>query len=212
MTLVRSVCSVVAASLVLATGCGPSGDGASQATAGLYGAHYNLNIIGVPKDKSMDGGGSGHRIFVPLYGRSEIALAEGAYSVVDANGTDGYAAFTLPNPDPENDGITEYSVYARALGQPGGGSSMTPCATDPDTGDNYCSIYSAVFVREKGRSEWSNVSRELLYVYADLDGDGNVERYPLFDDALENYYWEYDNNGLKLVQMRFYEHSTDVDP
>jgi hypothetical protein len=43
-----------------------------------------------------------------------------------------------------------------------------------------------------------------LFIEADLDGDGNLEKYPLFDEALEGYFWDYDNNGLKLVQMRFY--------
>jgi hypothetical protein len=157
---------------------------------GPSGAHYNLNIIGVSKAKSSDmSGNNGHRIFVPLAGRSKIMLAQGDFQVLDANGTDGEAAFQLPNPDPENDGVTEYSVFARALGKPGGSSTTTTCATDTVTGDDYCSIYSMVLVRDKGKSSFSNVSRELLYVYADLDGDGSVERYPLFDDAMEDYCW-----------------------
>ena len=55
------------------------------------------------------------------------------------------------------------------------------------------------------------MSRELLYIYADLDGDGSVERYPIFDDALEDYFWDYDYNDLKILQLRFYEVSTDVN-
>jgi len=27
-----------------------------------------------------------------------------------------------------------------------------------------------------------------------------------------NYFWSYDNNGLKLAQLRFYEISTNVNP
>ena len=78
------------------------------------GAHYNLNIIGVPKGKTADmTGGSGRRIFVPLTGKCNIKLSEGAFQVLDANCTDNnQATFQLPNPDPENDGITEYSVWA----------------------------------------------------------------------------------------------------
>src|SRR3972149_8978415 len=84
------------------------------------GAHYNLNIIGVPKNKTADMiGGSGHRIFVPLEGNCKINLSQGDFSVLDANCTDGPSAFQLPNPDPNNDGITEYSVWTRALGKPG---------------------------------------------------------------------------------------------
>ncbi|MER2996772.1 hypothetical protein [Pontibacter populi] len=177
------------------------------------GAHYGLNIIGVPKGKSatMDGN-NGHRIFVNLDGNSKIMLAEGDdFKVLDANGTDGSAAFQLPNPDPENDGITEYSVWARALGKPGGSSTMTTCAYDPIAMEDVCSSGNVVSVRSKGKSTFTNVSRDLLYIYADLDGDGTDERYPLFDDRLEDYYWNYDNNGLKVLQLRFYDQSTNVN-
>ena len=83
------------------------------------------------------------------------------------------------------------------------------CATDA-TGETWCSVYSAVAVRDSGRSRFQNVSRELLYIYADLNGDGTVERYNLFNDALQDYYWQYDNSGLKLLQLRFYQVSTTV--
>lgn len=177
------------------------------------GSHYTLNIIGVPKDKTaaMDGN-NGSRIFVPLWGKAKINLTEGAFGVIDANGTDADgAAFSLPNPDPDADGVTEYSVYARALGTPGGSSTTTTCATDPVTGDEVCSTESMVLVRSKGKSTFTNVSRELLYVYYDLDGDGTPELIPLFDQRLEDYFWDYDNRGLKVAQLRFYDVSTDVN-
>lgn len=176
------------------------------------GAHYNLNIIGVSQDKTapMDGNNGG-RIFVPLYGKTSIGLKEGdSYQVLDANGTDkDGAAFQLPNPDPDNDGVTEYSVWARALGKPGGSSKTTTCAYDVD-GTLWCSVYSMVLVRSKGKSSFTDVSKELLYVYADLNGDGTAERYPLFDSAMQDYFWSYDNNGLKLAQLRFYDVSSTV--
>ena len=136
-------------------------------------------------------------------------LQEGDFGVIDANGTDGTARFQLPAPDADNDGVTSYSVFARALGTPGGSGSITTCLTDT-TDTDYCSIYSTVLMRERGRPKWANVSRDLLYVYADLDGDGTVERHPLFSDELHDYFWSYDNRGLKLVQLRFYEVPTDV--
>jgi hypothetical protein len=61
----------------------------------------------------------------------------------------------------------------------------------------------AMRTKGKGGNKFENVSKELLYIYADLSGDGMVERYPLFDDALQDYFWEYDNKGLKLAQFRF---------
>src|SRR5438128_1858612 len=70
------------------------------------GPHYNLNIIGVPKDKSADmTGDNGHRIFVDLGSKSGAAVTtrimlsqsfDGTFEVLDANGTDGEASFKLP--------------------------------------------------------------------------------------------------------------------
>jgi hypothetical protein len=178
---------------------------------GPSGAHYNLNIIGVANPKTTDlTGNNGGRIFVPLSGSTKIMLSQGSFQVLDANGTDGSASFQLPNPDPNNTGTTTYSVFARALGKPGGSSTQTTCATDPTTGELWCSVYSSVQVRSTGKSSFTNVSKELLYLYADINGDGTVERYNLFDSALQDYFWQYDNNNLKLLQLRFYQVPTTV--
>lgn len=186
---------------VLATGNGaPSG------------AHYNLNIIGCSKEKAADMTASdGHVIFVPLVGKVEIKLSEGEFKVLDANGTDGKAAFQLPNPDPTNSGITKYSVYVRALAKPGGKADITPYIVDPLTGDTYYSAGSVSVERVKGKSTFTNVSKELLYVYADINADGIIERTPLFGNAAYEYFWNYDNKGLKHAQLRFYEVSTNVN-
>jgi hypothetical protein len=182
---------------------------ATTGNGGPSGAHFNLNIIGVPKGKSLSGG-SGNVIFVPETGSTKIMLSEGDFAVLDKNGTDGQAAFQLPNPDPDNSGTTTYSVFARALGKPGGSSTTTTCATDVATGETYCSILSSVLVRSSGKQSFTNVSKELLYIYADVDGDGTAERYNLFNSALTDFFWQYDNNGLKLAQLRFYEVPTTV--
>jgi hypothetical protein len=180
------------------------------------GAHYNLNIIGVKNDKNVDfTGGNGHRIFVDLKGPTKIMLAEGDFAVLDANGTDGTARFQLPNPDPENTGTSQYSVFARALGKPGGKADMTTGAYEwidlngngvVDEGELYLrmSVITLPLERKSGKQSFENVTKYLLYIYVDLDGDGTAERYNLFNDALQDYFWQYDNQGLKLVQLRFY--------
>lgn len=184
-------------------------------TGALSGTHYNLNIIGVPKAKTASlTDSSGHRIFIPLEGKCKINLSMGAFQVLDGNCTDGPATLQLPNPNPENDGATIYSVWARVLGKPDRQSAVNTCATytNSETGivEDYCSIYSVISVREKGKASFADVSKQLLYVYADLDDDGEIERYPLFDSALEDYYWSYDNQGMKIMQLRFYPISTPV--
>lgn len=186
--------------------------GTAQAGNGSpSGAHFNLNIIGVSKAKtsSMDDS-QRHTIFVPLGGSCQIGLGEGDFQVLDGNCFDNRAQFQLPNPDPTNSGTTTYSVFARALGKPGGSSTTTTCATDPVDGSTVCSVTSMTLVRTKGKSSFTNVSKDLLYIYNDYDNDGDLDRVPLFGSALEDYYWQYDNNGLKLAQFRFYECATVV--
>src|SRR5919109_3427529 len=154
----RTIAVCAAAAAVTAcnggTPAGPSGSSESSravssdpeavptANGAPTGAHYNLNIIGVPKYKTADmTGDNGHRIFVPLWGSPKIMLTEGPdFLVLDANGTDGEASFQLPNPDPTNSGTTVYSVFARALGTPGGKSITTTCGTDPYDGSKVCSV------------------------------------------------------------------------
>jgi len=181
------------------------------------GPHYNLNIIGMDNPKNADfDGGNGHRIFVQLGHKNlakttRIYLFEGDFAVTDANGTDGYAEFQLPNPDPENTGTTEYSVYLRVLGQPGGKIKMATCATDPYTGEEICSDLQVIEVRDSpahGKNKFNNVSAELLYIYAWVwdEGEGKFVymRLPLFSDPLEDYLWKYDNKGCRIAQLRFY--------
>jgi len=185
------------------------------------GSHYNLNIIGVSKDKTADMvGNQGHRIFVKLEGKSKIYLKEApegeGFQVLDANGTDGNGAkFQLPDPDPNDDLVTEYSVFARALGKPGGQSFMTTCFEyfDEELGEDVelCSNETLTLTRRKGKQSFRNVSKEVLTLVIDVDGDGVLERVGLFDEELYEYFWGYDNRGLKIAQLRFYPISTDVN-
>ena len=188
---------------------------ASTGNGAPSGAHYDLNIIGVenPKSSPMTGSNT-HVIFTPLKGGCKINLSEGDFSVLDGNCTDGSAAgFQLPNPDPDGDGTTAYSVYARALGKPGGTSTTKTCFTDTTTGEFYCSVYEMVLVSDTGKSSFSNVSQELLYVYYCDTDTGKIVRDSLFSNDLYDYYWDYQNNGLRLAQMRFYPNQqTTVAP
>ncbi len=166
-----------------------------------------MNIIGVPKEKTATIT-SGNRIFVPIEGVCKIDLSPGDFSVVDGNCSDGSpAAFQLPNPDPTGTGETTYTVWARPLGKPGGKATATTCATDPTTNEVVCSLESSAFVRAKGKSSFENVSKGFLTVLADTDGDAATApvRVSIFDDTLQDYFWNYDNNGLKNLQLRFYQ-------
>ena len=213
----------------------PSAVNATTGNGAPSGAHYTLNIIGVPKDKSPDfTGGSGHRIFVDLGKTGEAAntrinLTEGDFGVTDANGTDGAAGFRLPNPDPDLDGTTSYSVYVRALGKPGGKATMQSCYETAD--GTWCAVdfvggvEPITIQRTKGGvAKFVNVSKDLLFVDFCVAWDAgldtvlgtaddvctNVDQIPLFSNTDLSYYWSYDNAGLKVAQLRFYEVPTEV--
>lgn len=70
----------------------------------------------------------------------------------------------------------------------------------------------------KGKPKFENVTAELLTIVLEVtiiyddDGDSNTPdvevteliRVPIFDPILENEYWWVQNDGLKLIQIRFY--------
>ncbi len=64
------------------------------------GAHYNLNIIGVPKAKGDNfDGGNGARIFVSRTGSTQFYVHGGtSYEVLDHDGTDGKVGSGLTDP------------------------------------------------------------------------------------------------------------------
>ncbi len=222
------------------------------------GSHdYQLNIIGVPKDKSADmDNNNGRRIFVRLNGGetvtnpggkwkpgkswddldkiNKILLLPGDYQVADANATDDDGAlFYLPDPC-EGDDVADgcdptYSVYARALGTPGGSATITTCADEEgdgfDTSDDvWCGLNGVTIERKPGKPKADDVTDNLLKMVITVDPDLDPElsyclgtedtpdvddpavQYDvwLFDACFENYFWNYDNNGLKLLQVRFY--------
>ena len=204
----------------------------------VNGKHYNLNIIGVPQDKTADMScpeddpicNKGHVIFVPLDGKAKIYLSETpdgycdmaddfcneGFMVLDKNGTDNDgASFMLPDPDPNDEGNSQYSVYVRELGKPGGTATMQTCYIDAN-GVEQCLATLCENVldlaRVRGKPAWRNVSKQLLTVCVDTDGDGIPDtKIALFDDDTILYLWDYTNNGLKLAQFRFYPIKTDLD-
>jgi hypothetical protein len=203
----------------------------------LSGTHYNLNLLGKTTCPGDDLKGTNrHTIMVKLYfsdddpnntvgddpgniasldKTNKIFLAQGEFQVLDGNACDGDGAkFQLPANGVES--ATTYEVFLRELGKPGGSGDLRTCGIDAGldgiagTADDevVCSSENVVLVRNTGRSQWRNVTKELttMVIQVDIDGDGDLEtlRIGIFDPALYEYFWDYDNNGLRLVQLRFY--------
>lgn len=220
----------------------PDGRASFTGNGAPNGAHFELNIIGVPQDKTADMTGSdGHSIFVQLIGGDAASSLDGkdfntiskqnkifllpapageSFQVLDRNATDANGAtFQLPA-----DVSSTWTVWARALGKPGGSANMTTCATvsvtDPNTGavtqEVDCSLATLSIARTKN-SKFQNVSSDLLFISIAVDPATNASlasclgvttattvTVPLFNGCLQNFFWNYQNNGLKLVQLRFY--------
>jgi len=187
---------------------------ASTGNGAPSGSHFNLNIIGVAHDKSPNmNKGSGDVIFVGLGTSSDAVTtkillsqtADSEFAVLDKNGTDGEASFALPLPG-------SYTVWARALGTPGGQSKIATCATfiDPTTFTStiLCSTDNEVFVRGKGKSSFRDVTSALTTITL-VPGSAaelacGTPTVSLFAPCLQDFLWQYDNNGLRLLQVRFY--------
>src|SRR5438093_4661868 len=217
----------VATLLLTGTFIGPTYAGGGNGAPS--GAHYNLNIIGVEKGKSSPMTGSDrHTIFVALGKEdsvtSKIYLTPGEFHVCDGNAFDPAfdcdgnqiqaqgAVFQLPCNTNIPADITcaagtvsaSYEVWARALGKPGGSVTVTTCATDPTTGEVVCSSENVMLVRGKGKQTFTNVTNELTSIYASFDGGLTYQRVALFSGGFYDFFWQYANSGLRLLQLRFY--------
>jgi hypothetical protein len=115
---------------------------------------------------------------------------------------------------------TAWTVWARALGTPGGSAIQTTCAAsfiDVAAGQIFCSDQSKMYLRSKGKSTFSNVTDQLLFLNVTIDSTATPGlaaclgvtgtqsmTVSLFNTCFQNYFWNYDNNGLKVLQLRFY--------
>jgi hypothetical protein len=186
------------------------------------GPHFNLNIHGVANGAGFSGNNQ-NDIFVPLNGLCKIGLVQAAsfdFQVLQPDCVNNpTASFELPAPcaiSPETglctSTTTVYSVWARALGKPGGSSSTTTCATELLSKEVVCSIGAFVSVqkRNSGKSSFSNVSSDLLFLTTCNTETGKSVSTPIFSQNFENYFWKYENEGLRLLQLRFYQVPSNV--
>ncbi len=91
------------------------------------------------------------------------------------------------------------------------------CIMNPDAYASVQQVGADILTRKKGKSSFTNVTAELLTIVFKVEvmlADGTIEvvyvRVPIFSDIIQGEYWEYDNNHLKLCQVRFFDCPTDV--
>lgn len=61
-----------------------------------------------------------------------------------------------------------------------------------------------------GVGKFSNVSSALLFLTTCNTTTGKTTSTPIFSQNCQNYFWQYDNQGLRLLQLRFYQVPTAV--
>jgi hypothetical protein len=173
---------------------GTTGNGAPS------GAHFNLNLHGVSDTKNFTATSDGHNIFAPLNGHCQIDLQQGTLGVINSDCVNSKALLQLPNPD-NGTGDLAYSVYVRAVTK--GAATLDACFTDTTTNETFCNAGTlSVSLSKVTPPKFTNVSNDLLQVCV----SGSLQ--PLFGNSLYNYFWNYDNQGLRLAQMRFYPIAT----
>jgi hypothetical protein len=197
----------------------------AQVGKGLSGPHYNLNFIGVPKDKTVPfmTDSNRHTIFVPLQSGGDVSrqvkiyyVAGDEFRVLDGNATNDNTA-TIEVPSIIGGDIC-YDVYAVALGKPNGNAVVNAECTIDDllgscTADALLQNTFSV-TRTKGKPHRENIS-DVFRASGCIDvngstfcdaGDLQFTNVWIFNlDQLLEYFWDFDNNGLRLMQTRFYE-------
>jgi hypothetical protein len=205
----------------------------AQVGKGLSGAHWNLNIIGVPKDKTVPDmtGSDRHVIFVPLQSGGDVNRQVKIYfergdrfKVTDGNATDdNEATFQVPYefcPDLTQgcEELLSFDVYAVGLGKPFTGAVVeAECTYSEDVPDATCTdtllMGSFEVNRQKGKPQPPINITDVFRPSGCLDlngsecnaGDLAFSNLWIFNIAELVEHWWIDNNGLKLMLVRFYE-------
>jgi len=158
---------------------------------------------------------------------------EDRFAVLDANATDRDGGeFTMPD-DVYNEYQVYARALGKPGGKAAitlcaNETDQTVDGTYPDVVETWCSINQAVLERTKGKQKAEDVTDVLftLTILIDaadakdpalaaclftggliptVDPGLQVADVPIFHSCFEDYFWNYDNNGLKLLQLRFYQ-------
>ena len=211
----------------------------AQVGKGLSGAHWNLNLIGVPKNKTVPSmtDSSRHTIFVPLQSGSDvnrqvkINYVRGEdFRVLDGNATDdNEATIQVPYQFCEDlttgcEELLSFDVYAVGLGKPNGSAIVQAECTysvdvvPPDTTCTDTLLMGSFEIKRTNDGSNKPHRVDITDIFRatgclDLNandacdtGDLQFSNIWIFNiPQLQDYFWDYDNNGLKLMQVRFYE-------
>ena len=228
MSRLSKVAAVFASPLLLSlilVGGSASATNSTTGNGAPSGPHFDLNIHGTNGPVDMSTGSNGHDIFVPLSSAGtdstssedcdDIQLSQGpTFAVVNPDcwtGAARFPEFQLPPPCSSTTTTTcttAYMVWMRAL-TPKGSATMQTCYTDTTgaTPATYCATGAQMVILSKKTSagRFTDVTQQLLF-YCSASSN---KLQPIFSPSTFTYFWDYDNNGLKHAQLRFYPATSD---
>jgi len=165
------------------------------------GAHFNLNIIGVPKGMNDNfDGGNGSRIFVSRTANTLFYVHGGSsYQVLDHDGTDGEVGESLAEPGivfPYDvaTGDWKVQIYVRLLGPKDSTADWT--------------TYVPSFLA--GKTSFTDEHGQVWYEYATFSLNRDSTKFQLktgqlLPDDYQDVLWELDpGTNFRIVQMRVY--------
>jgi hypothetical protein len=216
--LIAATALGVAASALLAPAAA-----VSPSSAGIGSHAYMVNIIGRPNDFKGSDDGGGRAVWIGLKtnadsatceatsgysdagddgladmvpaGRQRIAFVAGDFGVLDKDATDGQATISIPA---DTQG---YDVYVRVLGKPGGCLDADGFVQN-STGSYF--LTGHIDANRKSGVPQKVLIDDILTVQLDTDGDGVAdETVSVFDSQFTEYFWNVENDGLRLMQLVF---------
>ena len=141
---------------------------------------------------------------------------DGEFAILDRDATDGLARILVPNTigEDSDDGV---DVFIRILGKPYACMAIDGVAYDADQASSGMWYYSGhvTLNRKSGKSVFQNINDLFDVWYCDTwtfnlttevweCTDSNIEEISVFSDVFEEYFWDIQNFGSRIVQVRLY--------
>jgi hypothetical protein len=132
----------------------------------------------------------------------------GTFDILDNDATDSNGALiSIPVSGPDR--YVSVDLYVRVLGKPNTCAEISGYAYDADQSLWFWSG-TIRMDRQSGKSTFVKATEIFDVWYCDVDPTselciaGTQEELSVFDSVFEDYFWDLQNNGTRLIQMRFY--------
>jgi hypothetical protein len=187
------------------------------------GPHYNLNILGKKPNWEYNASEEGgNTIFVRLDNKSQIWMipTKGTeFVVTDADAVHkekGKYDAEFEIPFNKSLRYPAYDVYVRPRGKPDGYVNISAEFLNLTDNTTWLSMGTVDMLshNQNGKGKPKPVAQSINDIfYVEVDGYTYwLFDHPEYNETLYEYFWDYDNHGCTLLQVRFYENTSYVPP